>query len=90
MKRLHIYFLPQLVIEAYDSFYPENRVSANLTIVVTRNENKPRFGRSRYSSDVTDTAELGTVIKQLNATDADEVSKKGNISSRFSINFVCF
>ena len=64
----------QLIIEAYDSAYPNNRASTSVTIEVRRNENRPEFPSGRVNLNVVEYVALGTIIGRVNATDVDQVS----------------
>ena len=66
----------QLRIVAYDSANPAQKATALVTIAVTRNENAPRFRQNRYTLSMVETAALGSSVQQVEATDADGVSKK--------------
>ena len=64
---------------AYDSANPAQKATALVTIAVTRNENAPRFRQNRYTLSMVETAALGTSVQQVEATDADGVSKEQNM-----------
>ena len=64
---------------AYDSANPAQKATALVTIAVTRNENAPRFRQNKYTLSMVETAALGTSVQQVEATDADGVSKKNGI-----------
>lgn len=58
-------------VVAYDSVYPSNRDTADVTISVTRNERAPIFSLPSYSQTIPDTFSLGQSILDVRATDAD-------------------
>ena len=64
-------FYFQLRVVAYDSVYPSNRDTADVTISVTRNERAPIFSLPSYSQTIPDTFSLGQSILDVRATDAD-------------------
>ena len=47
---------------------------STLTIVMTRNENQPKWTKSDWRASITDRTQLGAVIATVSATDKDEVS----------------
>lgn len=58
---------------AYTTANPTQQTTAVVNITVSRNENAPQFSRSSFSVDVLESAGLGSVILDVNATDLDNV-----------------
>lgn len=56
---------------AYDSVYPNNRDTADVTISITRNERSPIFSLPSYEQTIPDTFSLGQRVLDVTATDAD-------------------
>ena len=66
--------LLQLRVTAVDDAEPGRMATADVTILVQRNANAPKFGRENYRATVSDTATLGEPIINITATDDDGVS----------------
>ena len=64
----------QVRVIAYDTKYPDNSVMTDVTVVVTRNANAPKFSRLRYSQRISETFPIGNDILTVEATDQDGVS----------------
>ena len=64
-----IYF--QIGVIAFDSAYPTNHASSNVTLSVNRNPNSPVFRPSSYSERIPESFSLGTSLLQVQATDDD-------------------
>ncbi|XP_013408639.1 neural-cadherin isoform X2 [Lingula anatina] len=69
-----------------------NRAVATVKIIVTdKNDNTPMFAKARYNTSVFEDAEIGEVIFQLTASDADEDGSlsyfisAGNIDGAFGV-----
>lgn len=60
-----------LIIQAYDSANPGQKVTAEASISVKRNENAPRFEQNAYSKTITANTFLGSNIISIIATDSD-------------------
>ena len=58
---------------AYDSVYPDNRVTSTVAITVSRNPNAPKFTENSYEKTVDEKVDLGASIMRISATDADKV-----------------
>ncbi|XP_041364041.1 cadherin-23-like [Gigantopelta aegis] len=56
---------------AYDSAYPTNHASSNVTISVNRNPNRPVFNPSSYAERIPESFPLGTSLLRVQATDDD-------------------
>ena len=63
-----------------DDAEPGRMATADVTILVQRNANAPKFGRTDYRATVNDQATLGEPIVNVTANDEDGVS---------AINTVC-
>ena len=68
------YFL-QLRVTAYDDADPNRVATADVTIVVQRNANAPKFEPSEYRKSVEESETLGEPIVTVTASDADKVVK---------------
>ena len=77
--------LLQLRVTAVDDAEPGRMATADVTILVQRNANAPKFGRENYRATVSDTATLGEPIINITATDDDGVSKLLDIWATNSI-----
>jgi hypothetical protein len=66
-----LFFLLQLQIECFDSAYPLNKDTSNVTITVRRNINPPIFQFPRYTQRIPETWGLGQEVVRVSATDAD-------------------
>ena len=60
-----------LSIIVYDSVYPTNQDTAQVTIGVIRNPSGPIFSLQQYTEQIPDTYQLGLTILQVSATDSD-------------------
>ncbi|XP_035826841.1 protocadherin Fat 4, partial [Aplysia californica] len=60
-----------LSIIVYDSVYPNNRDTAQVTINVIRNPSGPAFSLPQYVTTIPDTFELGQSVLQVTAVDSD-------------------
>jgi protocadherin Fat 4 len=58
-------------VVAFDSEFPDNLVTSDVTIDVTRNPNAPRFENNRYTSSISESFPVGDIILQVKATDDD-------------------
>ena len=67
----------QLRVTAIDDQEPARVATADVTILVQRNANAPKFSQGSYSVSLTSKAALGEPIIRVNATDADGVSRFG-------------
>ena len=65
---------------AYDDAEPGRVATADVTILVSRNANAPKFGEQSYRVTVEDTVSLGETITSIEATDEDGVSVKHALS----------
>ncbi|XP_060080745.1 protocadherin Fat 4-like, partial [Ylistrum balloti] len=61
----------KLRVEVYDSYWPNNKAYGELTVRINRNPTGPVFNPRRYVEVVRANVELGTVLFQLSASDAD-------------------
>ena len=61
----------------YDDANPDEKAYANLTITVRRNEKKPRFEKSDYTSQILEITPIGTQVVQVQASDEEGVSTTG-------------
>ncbi len=68
------FVLVQLRVTAVDDAEPGRMATADVTILVQRNANAPRFERENYRVTVSDRATLGEPIANITATDEDGVS----------------
>ena len=59
---------------AADDAEPGRMATADVTILVQRNANAPKFGRRDYRATVSDRATLGEPIVNITAIDEDGVS----------------
>ena len=59
---------------AYDSVNTMQVAVSELTIRVLRNQNGPVFSSARYDETIADTYNVGSVVLQVTANDADGVS----------------
>ena len=57
-----------------DDAEPGRMATADVTILVQRNANAPKFGRTDYRATVSDQATLGEPIVSITANDEDGVS----------------
>ncbi len=58
---------------AYDSAYPSNQATSDVTIVVLRNINGPIFLPSAtYETSVSEDVDIGTTVITLTTQDRDE------------------
>ena len=64
----------QLRVTAVDDQDPGRVTTADVSILVQRNANSPKFGRDQYRVTVTEKHTLGEPVIQVNATDKDGVS----------------
>jgi len=62
-----------VTVVAYDDGVPEDRRETQVTVYVSRNENKPTFPDSLGPFVISYEVRLGYVITYLNATDSDGV-----------------
>lgn len=62
---------------AYDTAYPSQVASTNITISVNRNPRAPEFVAQNYERTITEDYTLGLSLVQITATDADGVCKIG-------------
>ena len=67
-------FFFQIQVEAYDSYWPNNRAFGTLTINVVRNPNGPRFIRDPFTETILADFGVGQTILTLEAEDLDKVS----------------
>lgn len=58
----------------FDEANPDTRTETNVSIIVSRNANKPRFEPYDYRATVLEIIPIGTSITQVKATDKDNVS----------------
>lgn len=74
----------QFEIIAYDSFYPNDRATATVTVNVNRNPDAPRFANNElnYRISIDETQKVGTTVLDINATDTDGVSYKISCEGR--------
>ena len=56
---------------AYDTSNPAQKARAEVTISVTRNENKPVFTKAVYEEEISENFPLGDVIVSVSASDVD-------------------
>ena len=61
----------------FDSVYPENRATSDVTINVIRNPSGPAFLLPQYVVVIPDSYQLGRNITQVAAIDSDGVSTSG-------------
>jgi hypothetical protein len=61
----------QLRVKAYDNVYPNNFVTATVSISVLRNEFAPVFFPSPITVTIEETRPLGDIIAIVNATDGN-------------------
>ena len=62
---------------AYDSFYPNDRATATVSVSVNRNPDSPAFrdnNGNNYFKSIDEVTDVGTVVLRLNASDTDGVS----------------
>ena len=67
------WLFPQLIIEVYDSAFPYNRGTGEITVTVIRNANAPEFTEDIYSKTVDDNYPIGEDLLQVEAEDEDKV-----------------
>lgn len=63
----------QLRVTCFDDADPNRVATADVTIVVQRNANAPRFSSGEYRVTVEETAILGEPVETVTATDDDGV-----------------
>lgn len=61
-------------MELYDSFWPDNKAIADLTINVTRNPSGPLFKQQTYTQNLRGDHPVGRIVLQLEASDSDGVN----------------
>ncbi|KAL5018741.1 hypothetical protein ScPMuIL_004463 [Solemya velum] len=59
-------------IQAYDTFYPNNRATSRLHITVIRNPNSPLFSQASYEETINEYYPVGLQVLQVSATDQDQ------------------
>lgn len=67
-----------LSITAYDNGIPQLSSRVTVTVNVIRNRNGPVFSGNSYVTTIDESISVGTSILQVQATDADGVSKRIN------------
>ncbi|KAL8559117.1 hypothetical protein ACOMHN_046165 [Nucella lapillus] len=60
-----------LRVEAFDTFYPNNIASANVSITVIRNPSSPQFQRTSYVQNVAEYEPAGSQLLVVSAVDLD-------------------
>ena len=63
-----------MLVVAYDTFYPNQRATANAIINIIRNPNCPVFSQQSYFINVNQNTPVGGSVVQLIANDNDGVS----------------
>lgn len=58
----------------YDDQTPYQRATADVVISVSRNVNGPLFQPDNYFRTITEETDVGIMVVDVNATDADNVS----------------
>ena len=61
---------------AVDTSYPNNIALTDVMINVICDANAPRFSQPSYTARISEVFPVGGDVKQITATDADEVSSK--------------
>lgn len=81
-----------LSITAYDNGIPQLSSRVTVTVNVIRNRNGPVFSGNSYVTTIDESISVGTSILQVQATDADGVSKRINyiFTSHSSVFFLTF
>lgn len=72
-------FLLQLVVEAFDSAYPQDVTSATVTVNVLRNQGRPSLIGSPYITTVNETIPVGTSVLTVQASDPDGVRTRHSV-----------
>ncbi len=66
----------QFQVVTYDTEDPENRATADVTVLVTRNPSGPIFQEARFEVTISETFPLGDVVVNTTAQDSDGVSDR--------------
>lgn len=61
------------MLNAYDTFYPNDKATATVTVSVNRNPGAPVFDPAIYTRTIPETFPLGNLVVDVNATDPDLV-----------------
>jgi hypothetical protein len=61
----------QILVEAYDSAFPDDTASVVVTVYINRNVYPPSFTLNAYSFGINDYDPAGTFVGQVSATDRD-------------------
>lgn len=69
----YVMFAFQLVVRAYDSFYPQDFVEERVVIDVTRNEFAPEYINTPYRVTIDEDTPVGRAVIDVNATDRNGV-----------------
>lgn len=67
-------FVFQIVVEGYDSAWPQNVVQGTLTIFINRNPGVITFSPTEYSTTIDGDFPVGDIVFTLSASDTDGVS----------------
>ena len=59
---------------AYDTAYPDQTSTAEVPILVTRNDAAPIFSQAEYRTEIAESHRLGSSVLKLDASDNDNVS----------------
>ena len=73
----------QILVEAYDSAFPDDVVSEVVVFDVLRNNYGPRFSLTTYTANINDFDPAGTFVGTVTATDQDSQVGCTFESSRF-------
>ncbi|KAK3089813.1 hypothetical protein FSP39_006721 [Pinctada imbricata] len=68
-----------LRVEAFDTYYPNNRGAATVTINIIRNPSAPIFSQNSYETTINENFPVGDEVIRATATDADGLEKNPNI-----------
>ena len=70
------FWIFQLECSVFDSVNPENVALTNLTVTVTRNDVRPRFGNNDQSTSILETTSVGSSVASVEASDDEGVGTR--------------
>ncbi|KAJ8319080.1 hypothetical protein KUTeg_004171 [Tegillarca granosa] len=61
-----------LRVQAFDTYFPENRAFSNVVITVNRNPGNPVFSPNAFTATINEYHQLGVPVYQVTASDSDQ------------------